>query len=98
MKKRRLVFKRDNLLKPVVPNKPGLYKFYDKNGKLIYVGHARKLRHRVQSYHQKDCPKEHASKVPLRPKIKKYEYQVMPRKKAQEREKVLKKKAKYNVW
>jgi excinuclease ABC subunit C len=94
---RRLVFKRENLLKGQVPNKPGIYRFYDKNGKLIYVGHARRLRHRVQSYYQKDCPKEHPTKMPLRKKIHVYEYRVMPKKKAQTREKILKKKTKYNV-
>jgi excinuclease ABC subunit C len=96
--RKKLVFKRDNLLKGKVPNKPGLYKFFNKKGQLLYVGHARRLRHRVQSYHQQDCPKEHPTKVPLRKKIHVYEYQVMPKAKAQKREKVIKKKAKYNVW
>lgn len=95
---KRLRFKRDNLLKGKVPNKPGLYKFYNKKGKLLYVGHARRLRHRVQSYYQKDDPKEHPTKPALRPKIYSYEYDVTARKKAQEREKRLKKKAPYNVW
>lgn len=96
--KARLRFKRDNLLKGKVPNRPGLYRFYDKDGKLIYVGHARRLRHRVQSYYQKDDFKAHPTKRPLRNKIHTYEYEVTPRKKAQEREKRLKKKAIFNVW
>lgn len=95
--RRRLIFKRENLFKGQVPNKPGIYKFYDKKGNLLYVGHARRLRHRVQSYHQIDCPKEHPTKVKLRPKIYKYEYRVIPKKKAQTLEKRIKKKAKYNV-
>lgn len=96
-KKAKLKFQRDNLLKGKVPNKPGLYKFFDDNGKLLYVGHSKKLRHRVQSYHQKDDFKEHPTKRPLRKKIAKYAYQVMPKEKAKDREKRLKKKAKYNV-
>lgn len=95
--RKRLVFQRKNLLKGKVPNKPGLYKFYDKNGKLLYVGHAKKLRHRVQSYNQIDCPKEHPTKVKLRPKIKKYEYKVMPKEKAKKLEKRLKKRAVFNI-
>jgi len=93
---RRLRFKRDNLLKGMVPNKPGYYKFYSKDGKLLYVGVARKLRHRVQSYHQKDDPKEHPTKPSLRPKIYSYEYDKLPIKKAREREHKLKKKAPHN--
>jgi excinuclease ABC subunit C len=95
---RTLVWKKENTLKGAIPNKPGLYKYYGKDGKLIYVGHARRLRHRVQSYMQKDCPCEHPTKVALRPKIKKVRYTVMPKAKAQALEKRLKKRAKYNVW
>jgi len=94
--KRKLVFKRQNLLKDKVPNKPGLYKFYDRKGKVIYVGHARRLRHRVQSYHQVDDFKEHPTKQILRKHIKTYEYQVMPKEKAKVKEKKIKKKAKFN--
>ena len=89
-------WKRKYTYKPHVPNKPGIYTFYDKNGKLIYVGHARKLRHRIQSYTQKDCFKEHPTKRPLRNKISKFKFVVMPKTKAQVLEKRLKKKARYN--
>lgn len=33
-----------------LPQKPGVYKFFDKNGKILYVGKALSLRNRVQSY------------------------------------------------
>lgn len=97
VKKRTLVWKKENTYKGAVPNKSGLYKFYDKNGKFLYVGHARRLRHRVQSYMQKDCPCEHPTKVKLRPKIAKFQYKVMPKEKAKILEKRLKKKALFNV-
>lgn len=91
-----LPFKKKYTYKPHVPNKPGLYKFYDKNGRLLYVGHASKLRHRVQSYQQVDCYREHPTKIFLRKRIAKYEYKVMPKKKAQVLEKKIKKKARWN--
>jgi len=33
-----------------LPNRPGIYKFKDEEGKVIYVGKAKKLRNRVKSY------------------------------------------------
>jgi len=33
-----------------LPQKPGIYKFYDKSGRILYVGKALSLRNRVQSY------------------------------------------------
>lgn len=95
-RKEKLKFTRDNLLKGKVPNRPGLYRFYDKNGKLLYVGHAKKLRHRVQSYWQQDDFREHPTKKPLRRKIDKYSYTRMPKERAKEVEKKMKKRAKYN--
>jgi len=34
----------------LLPLKPGVYKFYDKNGKILYIGKALNLRNRVKSY------------------------------------------------
>lgn len=89
-------FNRDNTMKGRVPNKPGIYRFYDKNGKLLYMGHARQLRHRIQSYRQKDCHREHPTKPRLRKKIYNFSYTVMPKDKAKKTERNNKHKARYN--
>ncbi len=34
----------------LIPENPGVYRFYDKRGKLLYIGKAKNLRNRVRSY------------------------------------------------
>jgi len=91
-----LKWNRENTLKKVVPNRPGIYKFYDSNRRLLYVGHAAELRHRVQSYRQDDDPRAHPTKVNLRDHIKYYQFVPMPERQAREAEKEVKKHTKYN--
>jgi excinuclease UvrABC nuclease subunit len=91
-----LRFTHENTLKPRVPAKPGIYKFYDSNKRLLYVGHANNLRHRVQSYRQDDDFRAHPTKLNLRPRIKYYAYDAMPVAQAQRIEKTIKKQAPYN--
>lgn len=51
-------------LDPVIrslPDKPGIYQYFDKTGTLIYVGKAKKLKRRVASYFNRDH--SHSGKV-----------------------------------
>ena len=47
-------------LEPVIrtlPDKPGVYQYFDQKGKIIYIGKAKSLRKRVSSYFNKDSGK-----------------------------------------
>ena len=92
----RLKWKKSNLCKGVVPNYPGLYKFFDRFNRLLYTGHSKRLRHRLQSYYQKDCFKTHPTKQTLRWHIDSFAFIVLPVVKARKIEKRIKHKAKFN--
>ena len=42
-----------SIVQPSLPNKPGIYKYFDATDKIIYVGKAKNLRKRVVSYFNK---------------------------------------------
>jgi excinuclease UvrABC nuclease subunit len=52
-----------------IPNKPGMYAFFNRNQSMIYVGTSEVLRHRLHSYYQRDDFSEHPTKEGLREKI-----------------------------
>lgn len=39
---------------PILPDKPGVYQYFDKEGTIIYVGKAKNLKRRVNSYFNKE--------------------------------------------
>jgi excinuclease ABC subunit C len=43
-----------DLILKTLPNRPGIYQFFDKEGKILYVGKAKNLKKRVASYFNKD--------------------------------------------
>lgn len=88
MKKSKL----NNLNKSQVKNKPGTYTLYNRRGTPIYIGHSKILRHRLQSYVEKDDYREHPTKRRLRKEATQYTYKYMPLKKARKREKTCKKR------
>ena len=59
----------------ILPSQPGVYKFYDKSGKIIYVGKAKNLKKRVSSYFNK-TPESGKVQVLVR-KIRNIEYIVV---------------------
>lgn len=80
-----------------VKNKAGIYKIYPCNGKKpVYVGTSKILKHRLQSYYQKDDFTVNRTKEALRPKACKVQYRYMTIKQARELEKKLKKDLPHN--
>lgn len=64
-----------SLLK-VIPEKSGVYRYYDKNETLLYVGKAKNLKKRVSSYFNKK--QEHGKTKVLVSKIQDIQYVVVP--------------------
>lgn len=68
----------------------------------MYIGVAKKrkygnLKHRIESYNEKDDPREHPTKVPLRPRIKKFTYASVPITQARLLEKMHKNHTPFNM-
>ena len=59
-----------------LPNKPGVYKYYDSESKILYVGKAKDLKKRVSSYFTKQQYDNHKTKV-LVSKIQKIEFVIV---------------------
>lgn len=86
-------FTKENVAK--VKNQPGNYYFYDCRGTLLYVGWSAILKHRLQSYYQKDDFSAHPTKKVLRSKIHAFTVHYRPKKKAQAVEMKMKGPARY---
>jgi len=77
-------------------NSPGLYKINNCSGKPVYVGISKIIKHRLQSYYQKDDFDEHPTKKELRKSACGYTVNYMSLSKAKKQEKKLKGKMKFN--
>lgn len=55
------------------PKKPGVYQYYDEDGKILYIGKAKNLKNRVQSYFNKDKAKSGKTRLLVR-KISSIQY------------------------
>lgn len=60
-----------------IHNKSGLYKIYNDYGTLVYVGTSKVMRHRLQSYYQKDDFTVNRTKRFLRPEARNFTYSYM---------------------
>ena len=80
-----------------VKNQSGLYKIKNCAGKTVYVGSSKVLKHRIQSYYQKDDFSVNQTKEKLRPSACKFSFFYMPIKQARIKEKKIKSKFRYNV-
>ncbi|HQV78872.1 MAG TPA: excinuclease ABC subunit UvrC [Chitinophagales bacterium] len=64
-----------NIIKNL-PKNPGVYRYYDKDGKLLYIGKAKNLKNRVSSYFTN---KDHSYRIQLMVrKIFNIEYSIVP--------------------
>ena len=60
----------------VIPDKPGVYQYFDKEGKLLYIGKAKNLKKRVSSYFSRTEPSNYKLRV-LQKKIANIEHIVV---------------------
>ncbi|HNY54218.1 MAG TPA: GIY-YIG nuclease family protein, partial [Chitinophagales bacterium] len=59
-----------------LPKHPGVYRYYDKDGKLLYIGKAKNLKNRVSSYF---VNKDHSFRIELMVRrIHNIEYSIVP--------------------
>jgi excinuclease ABC subunit C len=63
------------LLAPSIPHEPGIYKYFNDKGKIIYVGKAKDLRKRVASYFNKN--QQYLKTVKLVEEISKIEFTIV---------------------
>ena len=58
----------DNLVQKLkgLPKKPGVYQFFDKTGKIIYIGKAKVLKNRVNSYFNSDHKNSGKTRIMVR--------------------------------
>lgn len=87
-------FTRDSLKN--VDNKEGMYELYSKRGERLYVGSSKRLRHRLQSYREKDDYSAHPTKRKLRGKLHCAKVTYLPIEQARQKERSKKKDCKYN--
>lgn len=60
-----------------IPHKPGIYQFFDEEGKILYIGKAKDLRNRVSSYFNKDKSYENAKTRVLVRKIRDIKFTIV---------------------
>lgn len=60
-----------------LPHNPGVYQFYDENDKIIYIGKAKNLKKRVNSYFNKDHAELNTKTRVLVTKIKKISFTIV---------------------
>lgn len=79
-----------------IKNKSGIYKLYGTGKKPIYVGTSKVLRHRLQSYYQKDDFAVNRTKKNLRPNIQSFSVSYQNILNARRMEKRLKQNTRFN--
>lgn len=60
-----------------IPKEPGIYRFYDKNEALLYVGKAKNLRHRLFSYKRAKPGKTSRKESAMLSKISRFEFDIL---------------------